>query len=47
MYMRNVRLEHWPILLMAVLLASCRFRDMPLPALREWTRTRSGLIPAW
>ena len=45
--MRSVRLEHQPIFMMVVLLSPYSFRDMPPPALREWTLTRSGLIPAW
>ena len=31
MYMINVRLYHWPILMMAVSLSPCRFRDIPPP----------------
>ena len=47
MYMRNMRLEHWPIFMMMASLALCSFRDMPPSALREWTPTRSGLILEW
>ena len=47
MYMINVRLNHQPIFMMVVLLAPCSFRDMHPPALRYWTPTRSGMIPAW
>ena len=31
MYMRNVRLDHWPISIMVVSLTLCRFRYMPPP----------------
>ena len=46
-YMRNVRLDHWPIFVMVVFLSLCSFRYMPSPARREWMPTRSVLMPLW
>ena len=46
-YTRNIRLDHRPIFVMVVLLYPCSFRDMTPPSQREWTLTRSGLMPEW